>query len=179
MRPMIENSDNQAATTLLVDVGGPSALLRFDRAAGMTATTPSNLAFIPGTSLPGWGLTTTTALDEVTLVSRFAYANDILSDDSREYGLSLMENIEADQAWGVSGGVPPGTTVAIKNGWLPLSPTDWQVNSIGWVFGSGRDYVLAVLTTGNRTEDYGIDTIQMIASSVFADLGRPESRAHT
>jgi beta-lactamase class A len=171
MPSMIENSNNQSATTLLNDVGGPDALARFDSSIGMTDTTPSSLAFIPGTSLPGWGLTTTTALDEVTLVSKFAFPNAVLSDESREYGLSLMENVEADQTWGVSGGVPVGTMVALKNGWLPLGPSNWQVNSIGWVSGDGRDYVLAVLTTGSPTEAYGIATIETMASSIFAGLG--------
>ena len=170
MPSMIENSDNQSATTLLNDVGGPSALAQFDRSVGMTDTTPSTLALIPGTSLPGWGLTTTTALDEVTLVSKFAYPNSVLSDASRQYGLSLMENVEADQAWGVSSGVPAGTTVAIKNGWLPIQSDNWQVNSIGWISGQGRNYVLAVLTTGSPTEIYGIATINAIASTTFNEL---------
>lgn len=168
---MIENSDNESATALLSDIGGPSALASFDQSIGMTNTTPSNLAFIPGTSLPGWGLTTTSALDEVTMISRFAYPNALLSTSSRNYGLSLMEQIEADQDWGVSAGVSMGTTVALKNGWLPLGSNDWQVNSIGWVSGSGRNYVLAVLTTGSPTETYGINTIETVASSIFAQLG--------
>jgi beta-lactamase class A len=172
MTSMIENSDNQAATTLLADVGGPSAIGRFDRSVGLTHTTPSTLALIPGTSLPGWGLTTTTALDEVMLVARFAYPNRFLSDASRNYGLHLMEHIEADQAWGVGGGAPAGTTVALKNGWLPIPPSNyWQINSIGWIFGHGRNYVLAVLIDGNPSEAYGIATIETIARTVYARLG--------
>ena len=174
MPPMIENSDNDAATAMLAKVGGPSAVMRFDRSAGLTQTTVSTLALIPGTSLPGWGLTKTTALDEVRLVSRFAYPNPILSSASRKYGLNLMEHVEADQAWGVSGGVPPGVTVALKNGWLPhnlAANSDWQVNSIGWIAGHGRDYVLAVLTNHNPSQAYGEETIQAIASKMFAELG--------
>ena len=61
-----------------------------------------------------------------------------------------MENVTPDQRWGVSGGVPAGVTVALKNGWLPLDDanTDWQVNSVGWVSGDGRDYLIAVLQHG-------------------------------
>jgi beta-lactamase class A len=170
---MIENSDNSAATAMLAKVGGPSAIGRFDRSIGMTQTTPSTLALIPGTDLPGWGLTTTSARDEVTLVSKFAYPNAVFTEADRRYGLSLMEHIEADQSWGITGGVPAGTTVALKNGWVPIPPSNrWQVNSIGWVFGHGRDYVLAVLTDDNPTEGYGIETIQAIAARVFADLGK-------
>jgi beta-lactamase class A len=171
MPSMIENSDNDSATELLADVGGPAAVARFDRSAGMTGTQPSTLALIPGTPWPGWGLTTTTALDEVVLVSRFAYPNAVLSGASRQYGLSLMENVEPDQAWGVSGGVPPGTTIAVKNGWLPLGPSNWQIDSIGWIDGHGRDYVLAVLTADNPSEAYGIDTIDGIASYMYRSRG--------
>jgi beta-lactamase class A len=171
MPSMIENSDNDSATALLHDVGGPSAVGRFDRSAGMTDTQPSTLALIPGTPWPGWGLTTTTALDEVVLVARFAYPNTVLSGASRQYGLSLMENIESDQDWGVSGGVPPGTTIALKNGWLPLGPSNWQIDSIGWIDGHGRNYVLAVLTAGNPSEAYGIDTIEGIAGYIYRFRG--------
>ena len=168
---MIENSDNDAATALLRDVGGPAAVARFDRSAGMTQTQPSTLAFIPGTSLPGWGLTRTTALDEVRLISEFAYPSPVLSDASRQYGLSLLENVETDQRWGISGGVPAGTTIALKNGWLPLGPSNWQIDSIGWVFGNGRNYVLAVLTEDNPTQAYGIATIETIARYVYRSAG--------
>ncbi|MGO8982570.1 MAG: serine hydrolase [Streptosporangiaceae bacterium] len=171
MPSMIENSDNQSATTLLADVGGAGALARFDRSVGMDHTTPSALALIPGTSWPGWGLTTTTARDEVTLVSQFAYPGPALSGAARDYGLSLMEHVETDQAWGVSAGAPAGSTIALKNGWLPLGPSDWQINSIGWIDGHGRNYVLAVLTDGNPTQAYGIATIEHIARAVFAGLG--------
>jgi Beta-lactamase enzyme family len=172
MTPMIEFSDNDAATSLLADVGGPSAVLQFDRLAGLDHTTPSTQALIPGTSLPGWGLTTTTAADEVKLVSRFAYPNSVLSDADRVYGLGLMEHVEDGQNWGVSGGVPlAGTTIALKNGWLPLANEGWQINSIGWIHGHGRDYVLAVLASHNPSEQYGIDTIEAIATHIYASLG--------
>jgi len=174
---MIENSDNTAATEMLADVGGPSAVQRFDRRAGLFDTIPSRQKYIPGSTLPGWGLTTTTAFDEVRLVSRFAYPNSVLTTASRQYGLKLMEHVESDQAWGVSGGnygLLPGATVALKNGWLPhqlTTDSDWQINSIGWVSGHGRDYVLAVLTDHSLTEAYGIDTIDTIARSIFTELG--------
>src|SRR5215470_3845997 len=177
MPAMIENSDNNAATELLAAVGGPSAVQRFDRQAGLYQTTPSRKKYIPGTTLPGWGLTTTTAFDEVRLASRFAYPNSVLTTASRQYGLNLMKHVESDQAWGVSGGsygLLPGATVALKNGWLPhklATNSDWQINSIGWVSGNGRDYVLAVLTNHSPSEAYGIDTINTIARKIYAELG--------
>jgi len=67
----------------------------------------------------------------------------------------------------IAGGVPAGTTIALKNGWLPVGTSGWQVDSIGWIRGHGRDYVLAVLASANPTEQYGIDTIETIARSVY------------
>jgi hypothetical protein len=170
MTPMIEVSDNDAATQLLADVGGPASLRTFDRLAGLDRTFPSSVKLIPGTDLPGWGLTTTTAADQVTLVSRFAYPNAVLSSADRQYGLNLMEHVDPSENWGVSGGVPAGSTIALKNGWLPVAGSGWHINSIGWINGHGRNYVLAVLTDHDPSETYGIDTIEAIAKQVYAEL---------
>ena len=65
--------------------------------------------------------------------------------------------------------------MALKNGWLPVDvadDSDWQVDSIGWIKGNGRDYVLAVLTKHNASEQAGIDTISHISAAVYAQLGR-------
>ena len=62
--------------------------------------------------------------------------------------------------------------MALKNGWLPLNDadTDWQINSVGWVSGDGRDYLIAMLSTGSPTEQYGIDTVSGLSSRVWAAL---------
>ncbi len=171
---MIENSDNDSATALWDQDGGASGVQSFDNRVGMTDTTASTLQWIPGsTDLPGWGWTTTTAADQVKLVKDFAYPNAILDASERSYGLSLMSHVESDQDWGVSAGAA-GASVALKNGWLPLdlaNDTNWQVDSIGWIHGNGRDYVLAVLCQGSTTEQQGIDTINHIAATIYSRLG--------
>ena len=65
---------------------------------------------------------------------------------------------------------PDQATVALKDGWLLLNPsnTDWQVNSVGWVSGDGRDYLMAVLSTGNLSEQYGIDTLNHLGAMVWS-----------
>jgi beta-lactamase class A len=157
--PMIEQSDNNAASALYAAVGGPAAVSAFDRLAGLVSTAPA----------AAWGLTTTTAADQVTLVDHLAVPNPVLSNASRAYELKLMEHVTPSQAWGVSAGVAVGVTVALKNGWLPFLNA-WTVNSIGWVNGDGRDYAIAVLTNNEPSEQYGIDTISEIASASFASL---------
>jgi hypothetical protein len=138
----------------------------------MPGTTPSQCVTCPDFPWPGWGLTTTTAADQVALLRQFVFPSSLLTPAQRSYGLSLMEHVIPSEAWGVSGGVPTGVTVALKNGWLPLSgESDWQVNSIGWINGDGRNYILAILTTGNPTEDDGIDTINQMSGEIWNELG--------
>ena len=166
---MIEDSDNDAATSLWDQVGGAGGIRSFNTAAGLTGTTPSGCVNCPGFPWPGWGLSTTTPGDQLALLRTLVEPNSLLTDAERSYALSLMENVAPDQRWGVSGGVPAQATVALKNGWLPLNSAnnDWQVNSVGWISGSGRDYLIAVLSTGNPTEQYGIDTIDQLAAMVW------------
>jgi hypothetical protein len=169
---MIEDSDNDAANSMWDQVGGASGIRSFNTAAGLTGTTPSSCVNCPGFPWPGWGLSTTTAADQLALLRALIEPNSALTAAERSYALSLMENVTPDQRWGVSGGVPAQATVALKNGWLPLDSAgdDWQINSVGWVSGGGRDYLIAVLSTGNPSEQYGIDTIGQLAAMVWNTL---------
>jgi hypothetical protein len=114
-------------------------------------------------------LTTTTPLDQLALLRELVLPSAYVGTADRDFALRLTENVAPSQRWGVSGGVPARATVALKNGWLPLNPagTDWQVNSIGWVSGRGRDYLIAMLCTGNPTEAYGIATIDRLSAIVW------------
>ncbi len=169
---MIEDSDNAAATSLWYEVGGAASIRSFNAKAGLTDTAPSSCVVCPGFSWPGWGLTTTTPDDQIALLGQLVTPRSVLTSAERGYALSLMEDVTPSQRWGVSGGVPAQVTVALKNGWLPLRGTDsdWQINSVGWVSGDGRNYLMAVLTTGNPTEQYGIDTIDRLAATVWQEM---------
>jgi len=171
---MIEDSDNDAATALWDAVGGTAGVRAFGALIGLTGTTPSACVQCPGFPWPGWGLTTTTPLDQLRLLRQLVSPGSVLSAAEREFALRLMEDVTPDQRWGVSGGVPSQVRVALKNGWLPLdaADTDWQINSVGRVDGLGRDYLIAVLSTGNPTEAYGIDTINEVSAIVWRQLGQ-------
>jgi beta-lactamase class A len=159
---MIQRSDNHAATTLWNLLGGASAVAAFDRLVPMPATTPH----------AAWGLTTTTAADNVRLLCAFAFPNPTLTPRHRADALSLLEHVVGAQRWGVAAGVAPTAVVALKNGWLPRSdPANWRVNSIGWVKGGHRNYVVAVLTDHNPSMQYGIDTIQQLSRMLWNRLG--------
>jgi hypothetical protein len=169
---MIEDSDNGAATSLWYAAGGPARIGSFNTKAGLAHTTPSPCVVCQGFPWPGWGLTTSTPDDQIALLRQLVSPGSLLTRAARDYALSLMENVTPSQRWGVSGGVPASVTVALKNGWLPLKGTDldWQVNSVGWIHGGGRDYLLAVLSTGNPSEQYGIDTIDQLAAMVWQGM---------
>jgi beta-lactamase class A len=164
--PMIEVSDNNAATNLWNSVGRAPGVAAFDRLAGMTATTPNG----------AWGLTTTTAPDNVRLVRDYAFPGSVLDAHWRAFGLDLMEHVVQSQRWGVSAGVAPGSTVALKNGWLQLADSiRWRVNSIGWISGAGSNYVIAVLTDHNASMQYGVDTIEAISRMAWNTFRSPEA----
>ncbi len=171
---MIEDSDNDAATSLWDEVGGAPGIGAYNDKAGLTRTALSTCVTCAGFAWPGWGLTTTEPQDQITLLKQLITPGPrpLLSGAERSYTLSLMENVTPDERWGVSSGVPAGVTVALKDGWLPLDDanTDWQVNSVGWVSGDGRDYLIAVLTTGNPTEQYGIDTINSLSALIWTAM---------
>jgi hypothetical protein len=169
---MIEDSDNDAATSLWYAAGGTAGVAAYNDKVGLTRTTPSECVVCAGFPWPGWGLTTTVPYDQITLLKQLIEPGPALTSGERQYALSLLENVTPGQAWGVSGGVPAGVTVALKNGWLPLNDdnTDWQINSEGWVSGDGRDYLISVLSTGNPTEQYGIDTIGELSTMIWTAL---------
>ena len=101
-------------------------------------------------------------------MNEVAYPGKLLTAVSAAQANNLMDHVETDQQWGVSGGVPAGVSVELKNGWLPNSEVDgtsgWNVNSIGHVHGNGVDYTIAVLTNGDKTEQDGINTIQALST---------------
>ncbi len=166
---MIEASDNTAATQLWSDVGATRGMARFGQSAGLSRTTPSSCVLCTGFPWPGWGLSTTTPQDQLTLLGEIVHGGHLWSEANRHYILHLMESVIASERWGVSAGVPATATVALKNGWLPLNTagTNWQINSVGWVRGRGRDYLLAMMSTDNASEQYGIDTLNDAARLVW------------
>jgi hypothetical protein len=170
---MIEDSDNDAATALWHAVGGAAGLRAFNAAAGLAGTSPSSCVSCPGFPWPGWGLTTTVPVDQIALLRQAVQPGALLTRAQRRYVLRLLENVTPGQRWGVTGGVPAGVTVALKNGWLPLNHagTDWQINSVGWISGRGRNYLMAVLSTGNPAESYGIGTIDGLSALVWRRMG--------
>ncbi|MGP3690686.1 serine hydrolase [Streptomyces sp. IBSNAI002] len=190
---MIENSDNTAAVALwkdLSDLANPhqanTAKFRaFLTAAGLKETAPDPDQI-------SWGLTRTTASDELKLLGLLnGTDNKVLDAASRTYILDLMRSVRPDERWGSPDGVPAAASTAVKNGWLQRSMTgpdnafdrgDWKVNSISTVTPKGEgssSSSLVILTEDNRVPagktpfygfKHGVDDIQAVARAVNTDL---------
>ena len=158
---MITRSDNNAASALWAETGR-SRLQHFLNLAGMTHTVLG-----PGGA---WGLTRITAADETRLLWLLLTTNRVLDPASRSYALTLMADVIPAQRWGVPAGAPRSLVVHVKNGWLPLAPFGWRINSIGGFTGQGGGYSIVVLTLDNPSMAYGIATIEAIARVVNRDL---------
>jgi len=161
---MIENSDNASATALWDVIGGADGLDAANETLGLTGTTAGEGG--------RWGLTRTTAADQLTLLRAvFGPTDDaVLSEASRTYIRQLMGNTAADQRWGVSAAAS-GDGCALKNGWLPRSATGlWDINSVGRVTVGGKRYLVAVLSDGNATKEAGVALVEEVAKAAVAVL---------
>ncbi|MFD4878187.1 serine hydrolase [Streptomyces sp. NPDC058420] len=158
---MIEHSDNDAANALWREIGLAPGLKAGNKRLGLSST-------VGGTG-GLWGLTRTTASDQIGLL-RAVFAADgttsatkpALTTASRTYIRTLMSRIATDQSWGVS--AASDSAWALKNGWLQRSTTGlWDINSVGQVTSGTHHYLVAVLTDGNTSMAAGIKTVENAA----------------
>lgn len=150
---MIRRSDNTSATELLKTVGGAGGLDAANERLGLSGTTAAH----------AWGLTQTTATDQVRLLKAVFGTDSELSASSRAYLTELMGEVQADQRWGVSAA---GSGVALKNGWMPRTTTGlWDINSIGRVESGGSTCLVAVLSRGHATKEAGVALVESVAKA--------------
>ncbi|MFE3827937.1 serine hydrolase [Streptomyces sp. NPDC059092] len=157
---MIKVSDNVSANALWRAIGGGDGLDAANRRLGLTGTTAGSGKL--------WGLTQSTAADQISLLSSVFgdSATSPLTTSSRAYIRGLMGGIAADQEWGVSAA---GTPTGLKNGWLSRSATGlWDVNSIGRIEENGHSYLLAVLSRGNVSMKAGISLVEKAATTAVS-----------
>jgi hypothetical protein len=162
---MIENSDNTAASALWRAIGKADGLGTANERLGLTDTVGGEGMY--------WGLTQTTAADQLTLL-RQVFGDDgedsELSADARAYLQGLMGQIAVDQQWGVSAAAD-GSAWALKNGWLPRTATGlWDINSIGRVRVDGHDCLVAVVSDGNSTKTKGVSLVEAAARAAVSVL---------
>ncbi|RSS36562.1 serine hydrolase, partial [Streptomyces sp. WAC08241] len=139
MRAMITRSDNKAAGELWQGLSR-ARLTRVLRDVGARDTVPGHGGY--------WGLTRTTARDQLALLAAVS---------RRAEALSLMGQVVRDQAWGVTSGAPRTVKVHLKNGWLPRATHAWRVHSVGvvrpaWVARGSQPFLRWTLTVRGAPE---------------------------
>ncbi|MEV0664102.1 serine hydrolase [Actinomadura luteofluorescens] len=159
----IKVSDNDAASALWRSIGGAEGLAAANRRLGLRDTEPG-----PGGS---WGSTTTSAADQIRLLTALTSADGPLGSAGRRYVRRLMGDVAPEQAWGVSAA---GTGAEVKNGWLPRERHGgaWTVNSIGIVRAAGRAFLIAALSERGATMRDGVETVEHACKTVAAALTR-------
>ncbi|MFF7965505.1 serine hydrolase [Streptomyces sp. NPDC007903] len=167
--PMIRNSDNAATNALWREIGGAPGLEAANKRVGLTSTKGG-----PG---PKWGLTQTTASDQIRLLlcvfdgAATSKTDSPLNKDSRAYIRALMTRVASNQAWGVS--AASGSDHALKNGWLQRTASGlWDVNSVGRVTVDGHRYLVAVLSDGSPSMNDGISVVERAARQAVAATTR-------
>nr|BEK64558.1 serine hydrolase [Kitasatospora purpeofusca] len=159
---MIENSDNDSATGLWDEIGADPGLDAANARFGLTATKAGQDGY--------WGLTSTTADDQLRLLRQVFTDDSLLSTTSRSYIQELLDQVEDDQRWGVGAAASDGG-FEVKNGWLPRDSDGlWVINSIGRVERDGHELLIAVVSDGNPTDTDGMDLVESVARAAAEAL---------
>lgn len=157
---MIQSSDNDSAGALWRRIGGGPGLTDANKTLGLTSTQAG-----PGTH---WGLTRTTAADQLALLTAVFADHSPLNRASRHLIQTLMGRIDADQDWGVSAA---GSRWQLKNGWVQRSHSQrWAINSMGRVKAHGITFYLVILSHGSRSMSRGISAVERAAQSAVHAL---------
>lgn len=166
----LKHSDNEAGYQLYLNAGGQTGLDRAAAAFGMTHTGGGD--YDPA-------FTTTSGTDCLALLSNVVSSASPLAAPARAYLLTLMQNVQADQQWGVGAAADPDTSLANKNGWLSVRPSDdngdgtidggpddggrWVATSAGIITVHGQQVLLAVLTQHQQSLADGITLVEQLA----------------
>lgn len=162
--PMITESANAPTTELWTSLGGAAAMANLDRTFGLRNTTPSS---------PYWGLTSTTAADQVHLLRQVVLGEGGVLDPAHRAPLvQAMGSVVPSQRWGVSAGAPQGTVVRLKNGFASSACCGWRINSVGVVEHAAGPIVMAVLSDGWGSMAQGIPAIETVARAVNESVTR-------
>ncbi|MEU8820308.1 serine hydrolase [Actinoplanes sp. NPDC048796] len=153
----IRNSDNDATTQLFGALGKVEGLTACNKRLGLTQTAVNS----------AWGLTRTTADDQVRLLAEFVDPKSPLSVNSRQYAFTLMTTVQEDQDWGVPVLARTGEVATVKNGWDTRDADNglWAVNTIGRITSTDKktDVSVAVLSHNNQTYEDGIALVEKVA----------------
>ena len=151
--PMINVSDNAAATRTW-SILGNAGLYAVARAAGMTDYSVST----------DWASSQISAADQ----ARFFFGMPaLIPREFVGYADALLSGIAAYESWGIPAVARPrGYAVFFKGGWRGTA-LGQLVHQAARLEGHGRTLAIAVMTDGDPSMGYGIDTIQGVTGALL------------
>lgn len=156
-RNMIQQSDNDSASSLWPKIGYASGLNAFNAKIGFTQTKV----------VPSWGLEATTPADQLKLLKQILLPNSLLTPASQKYIQTLMQSVISSHRFGIPTGVPTTAIVGVKNGWYPLTTTGWQVNTAGYVKSDDHFYLAVIMTAHNKSQQSGTSAVNKISQLLW------------
>lgn len=153
---MIEHSDNNAAQLIFDRLGGSSGQEAFYKRVGVTGYVANPY---------GWGWASLPPLGQMQVLT-LLQEGKVLTAHDRAYALNLMNHIEPDQHMGVGETLPPGATVAMKDGWVPAPDGLWAINTSGIVTAGNEMYIIVVYTAHQSDYDAAWDITRHVCKAV-------------
>jgi Beta-lactamase enzyme family len=155
LRSMITVSDNNAAEAIYGLVGGDSGLYAVAHAAGMQRFAGAGYLF--GAQI--------TAADQAHFFYRLP---GLVPSAHRSFALDLLSHVVSYQSWGIPAVARPrGWTVWFKGGWRGTD-IGQLVHQVARLRKDGRTFSMCVLTDGDPSMAYGIETIQGVTTRLLA-----------
>jgi hypothetical protein len=151
--PMIHVSDNSAATQTW-SIVGDAALYRLAREAGMTDFSIVGI----------WANAQISPADQAKFFFRM---DSLIPRQFDGYARYLLSTIAGYESWGIPAVARPrGYRVFFKGGWRGTG-LGQLVHQVGRLEGHGLRFSMAVMTDGDPSMGYGIDTIQGVTGSLL------------
>jgi len=154
---MITISDNDAADAIYSQVGD-AGLYDVARRAGMRSFSVAGY----------WGNAQITAADMARFMWRL---EDVLAGPNREFALGLLGSVTASQRWGIPQGIGPQWDVRFKGGWRTTDLGALVHQAAELRSDEGR-MALAVLTDGQPSQPYAVETLRGVADRLAGPLSR-------
>ncbi len=157
--PMIVVSSNSAATTIYHRIGA-DGLRRLARAAGMTNFSVETT----------WARAQITAADQVRFFSKL---DELTPQRFHSYARYVLENVTGYQSWGIPEIARPSWRVYFKIGCRDTRRGK-LAHEAALLEDDDRKIAIAVLTDGNPSFPYGVETIRGVTRRLL-DRNRPAS----
>ena len=89
--------------------------------------------------------------------------DELVPAHHRAYARELLTTIVIEQRWGLPQAARGRFTVLFKAGWLPSDEWGWTVHQVAKLESGGGPLAIAVLSDGNPSRAYGIETVRGVA----------------